>query len=189
MKKVFLWVCIGLCIMLTGQAWAASGEQAGQNIQGVQEIFSSLESAFEAENVNGIINCFAEVVPSTDVPRGLFLIYTQAQMREEYDMTFPLVEDVRVDFLNLQIICDRDTAMAKTLRRIEARALIPGFPPVIYAEMVYTLQKTNHGWGNQNWKIVNQVLTDEWYEFGEVSGMEVAQSKQSRKKSRPLFWF
>lgn len=164
MKKTFgailLLIC---CALLVFPVCAAPTSANDENIRGVEQLFADLKTAYESENLGLFLTCFAPVIPSTDVTRDSFIMYTEEMTRAELEGLFVNFDGIVADFLDIRIITDRDQAMVRTTRR----AGIAGFM-IAYCDMIFTLQKDGHGWGGRNWRIVNQVLVNERYEFPEA---------------------
>lgn len=164
MKRLSILVLVFLCLIATMQPMAAADKETDRNVQEVAAFFAELKRAYETEDLNLFLQCHATPLPSTDVVRDTITIYTEDMMREELSLLFAMLDQIQIDFLDLEVVVDRGLAIAKTLRRGAA----PGMP-VVYVRMVFTLRKGNNGWGSEGWKIVGDTLIDEWYDFTESS--------------------
>lgn len=159
-KTIALIVLLISSLFLALSTVAAPKNWTDDNEQGVQQLFADLKTAYETENINLFLACHAPVIPSTDVTRDIYTLYSEEMVRMELEWLFANFDGVTANFSELQITTERDLAMVRTVRS----ATIPGFLTA-HCDMIFTLQKDGHGWGSQKWRIVNQVLIHEQYEF------------------------
>lgn len=156
------------CFILIFTAPAALAWHEEYSLQGVRNFLSDMKKAYETEDINLFLSLFAPFSSTTDMVRNTDLIYTKDLIRSELELSFASVSGLRVDFSETEILVEGTMAMVRTLRTLKAEET-----PFINVRIVYTLQKTNHGWGygwgygwcNQKWEIISQVLLDEWYDF------------------------
>ena len=181
MKKLRSVFIVGLFLVLAGQPMAADWP-THPDIQGVEQLFTDLKRAYETEDIDLFLRCFDPYVTSVDIPYNSTTIYTEAMTRAELSALFTLLDNIRIDFLYLQIIVERGTAMATTLRRGAA----PGFPTV-YVKMVHSLRKNGNGWGSSPWQIDGNVVLDD-IEVDAEPAMSSAQEAKAKEHRKLLFY-
>lgn len=184
--------CLVLCSCLGLQPLAAPDWQEQRELEAIKRLFSDLQQAYRAENIELFLRCYDTVVASTDVPRKTFAIMTEEIMRQELPALFAWLDNINMEFLDLEILVERDTAMVRTMRR----GVATGFPAIIHCRMIFTLRKNGCGWGNQNWRIAaDTILTEEYIYEGYVdpaTGLRGAPApavkSERRERSMPQFF-
>ena len=155
MKPRSLLAVFFLCLVLAAPT-LAGGWRSENDTSEIEGVFADLEKAYETEDLELYIAChqlpFAHVEAASD---GITLIDEQT-MRTEMANVFAMLDGIRVDFLNLEIVVLGDVAMARTVRR----GIVPGMPTV-YLEMIYTLNRVNGYRGGRNWKLAGDTVLAE----------------------------
>ena len=163
MKRLVLLLFIALCLAIGSQPLAATDAQTEWGIQGVRDTFAALQQAYATEDVDLFLSCHEPLVAQFDRPRDEMFIVRKEVAREEISALFAMLDGMRMEFFNLEIAVEGDTAVARTLRRGTAIGLLEAS----YCRMAFTLHKGNGSWDSQKWCFANYTIYDEWTELVE----------------------
>lgn len=160
MKKLVLLLFVVLCLAMGSQPLAAADSSTEYDLQCARDTFAMLQRAYAAEDVDLFLSCHEPLLAQFDRPKDQMLIIRQEVIREEISGLFAMLDGLRMDFLNLEIAVDGDTAVARTLRR----GIAAGMPDAIYCRMAFTLHRGIGHWNSQTWRFANYTIYDEWSE-------------------------
>ncbi|MGQ9779782.1 MAG: hypothetical protein ACUVRM_07900 [Bacillota bacterium] len=188
-KDLFL---VFTCLCLLSFAVRAGGPALTpeeRDLEAIRELFAELKWAYATEDIDLFLRCHERNVTSIDVTRNLYEIYTEERTRRELAEVFAALDNITVDFLNMEIEIAEERALVKTLRR----GVASGFPAVIYVDMIYTLTKDGRGRSGHGWQIDGYTLLAERYDFeeyvdpGPAGAWGTEGAKYGRKRGKPAF--
>ena len=181
--------CLCLFFSAAGLAGGPAGPPSERDLKAVEELFADLKQAYATEDIDLFLRCHEQNVTSIDVTRNLYEIYTEERTRQELAEVFAALDNITIDFLNMEIEIAGDRAVVRTLRR----GVASGFPAVIYVDMIYTLTKDGRGYWARGWQIDGYTLLAERYDFeeyvdpGPAGAWGTEGAKYGRKRGKPAF--